>query len=341
MIEVQSITKMYGSLAAARDVAFSVPKGQVVGILGPNGAGKSTTIRIIAGLLPPTAGRVLVDGLDSIAQTRQVRQRLGYLPESNPLYPEMLVRDFLGYRARLFNIPARDRRKAIAHAADRCALKEVMRKRISALSKGFRQRVGLAAALLHDPPLLILDEPTSGLDPAQIAETRRLIRELAGERTMLLVSHLLPEVEKTCDRVIVFVRGRVRADGPPRELVHRLAAEAPCLVEVGGTTAAGLRAALAPLGSLASISIESEATDGTVRAKLTAKKTTGKASEDAGSPEALRVAVGKTLHAANLNIRELRTDAPSLETLYISLIEQAESAQPAAAVPASAEEVTA
>lgn len=339
MIEVQSITKMYGSFAAARDVTFSVPRGQVVGILGPNGAGKSTTIRIIAGLLPPTVGRVLVDGLDSIAQTRQVRQRLGYLPESNPLYPEMLVRDFLGYRARLFNIPARDRRKAIAHAADRCALGEVMRKRISALSKGFRQRVGLAAALLHDPPLLILDEPTSGLDPAQIAETRRLIRELAGERTMLLVSHLLPEVEKTCDRVIVFARGRVRADGPPRELVHRLGSEAPCIVEVGGTTLDAVRSALTPLGDLAALSIDGDAPDGIVRARLTTKPSTG-SDHESPSPEALRVAVGKALGDAGLHIRELRTDAPSLETLYISLIERAESASAAASSTTSpAEEV--
>lgn len=332
MIEVQTITKMYGSFAAARDVAFSVPKGQVVGILGPNGAGKSTTIRIIAGLLPPTSGRVLVDGLDSLAQTRQVRQRLGYLPESNPLYPEMLVADFLRYRARLFSVPIRQRKQAIAHAADRCALREVMRKRISALSKGYRQRVGLAAALLHNPPLLILDEPTSGLDPAQIAETRKLIRELAGERTMLLVSHLLPEVERTCDRVIVFARGRVRADGPPAELVSRLVAKAPCLVEVGGSDAAALQAALRPLGAMAQIEVSSDPALGLSRARLSILP----AAEGAGeslTPEALRIAVGQAVQGAGLAIRELRTDAPSLETLYITLIEQAESAASGEAKP--------
>jgi ABC-2 type transport system ATP-binding protein len=325
MIDVQTITKMYGSFAAAKDVAFTVPKGQVVGILGPNGAGKSTTIRIIAGLLPPTSGRVLVDGLDSLAQTRQVRQRLGYLPESNPLYPEMLVADFLKYRARLFGVPFRKRRAAIAHAAERCALGEVMRRRISALSKGYRQRVGLAAALLHNPPLLILDEPTSGLDPAQIAETRRLIRELAGERTMLLVSHLLPEVERTCDRVIVFARGRVRADGPPSELVGRLVSKAPCVAEVDGG-AGRLRAALAGLDAVATIDVAEDQALSTSRARLTLRDADGGGGEKGATPEWLRVEVGKALHAAGLPIRELRTDVPSLETLYITLIEEAESA---------------
>ncbi|MGP1347297.1 MAG: ABC transporter ATP-binding protein [Phycisphaerales bacterium] len=321
MIEAHALTKFYGSFAAARDVSFQVPRGQVVGILGPNGAGKSTTIRIIAGLLPPTSGRARVDGLDSIADTRQVRRRLGYLPESNPLYPEMLVKDFLRYRAALFAVPAKRRTRAIDHAVQRCALREVLRKRISALSKGYRQRLGLAAALLHDPPLLILDEPTSGLDPAQIAETRRLIRELAGERTMLLVSHLLPEVERTCDRVIVFARGRIRADGPPAQLTADIAGQAPCLLEVASEpndrSRAALREALGAIEQVEGFEFTASGSDHPLRAAIRARPGV--------APEALREAVGRAMLSAGLSIRELRTDAPSLETLYISLIERAES----------------
>ena len=220
MIELHDVSKRYGQVHAVRGVSLNVPTGAVVGVLGPNGAGKTTTVRMIAGTVPPTRGMVVVDGLDAVADSRRVRRRLGYLPESNPLYPEMRVTEYLRYRARLHGMTRADARAATDRVVERCWLSDVRRRRVGALSKGFRQRVGLAAALLHDPAVLLLDEPTSGLDPAQVRETRQLIQELAGERTTLIVSHALAEVEQTCDRLVVFASGRVRAHGPADQLLR-------------------------------------------------------------------------------------------------------------------------
>jgi ABC-2 type transport system ATP-binding protein len=221
MIEVQDVTKQYGAVRAVSHVTFSAPRGAVVGVLGPNGAGKTTTVRMIAGTVPPTSGRVIVDGLDCVTDSRRVRERLGYLPEANPLYGEMRVVEYLRHRATLHGLRAGARRRAVNDAIERCWLSEMRRRRCGALSKGYRQRVGLAAALLHDPEVLLLDEPTAGLDPAQVRETRSLIRSLAGERTALIVSHALAEVERTCDRLVIFADGRVRAEGDADELVRR------------------------------------------------------------------------------------------------------------------------
>ncbi|MBN8646129.1 MAG: ABC transporter ATP-binding protein, partial [Planctomycetes bacterium] len=192
MIRLRQVEKRFADVRAVRGVTLDIERGQVVGVLGPNGAGKTTTIRMIAGLLPPSAGTVEVDGLDSVADSLAVRARLGYMPESSPLYPEMRVRSYLAYRAGLYAMRGRAAREAVERVIDRCRLGEARSRRIGTLSKGFRQRVGLAAAILHDPAVVILDEPTSGLDPAQVVEARELIRELSGRRTMLIVSHILP-----------------------------------------------------------------------------------------------------------------------------------------------------
>ncbi|MEK6703591.1 MAG: ATP-binding cassette domain-containing protein, partial [Planctomycetota bacterium] len=218
MLSVQSVYKSFGSFAAVRGISFDLPKARVVGLLGPNGAGKTTTIRMITGFFPPDRGRVVVDGHDSVDDSIAARAAIGYLPESAPLYSEMSVRSFLDFRARLYSLRRPARVAAVARSIDRCWLASVQDKRIGHLSKGFRQRVGLAAALLHDPKVLVLDEPTNGLDPTQINETRRLIAELGQDRTLLISSHILPEVERVCDRVIIVIRGRVRADGTPAEL---------------------------------------------------------------------------------------------------------------------------
>jgi ABC-2 type transport system ATP-binding protein len=213
MIVVDHLTKYYGEYPAVRSVSFEVPKGRVVGFLGPNGAGKSTTMRILAGYLTATGGRASIAGFDVFSDPIAVRRRIGYMPESCPLYPELRVEEYLRFRGGLKGLGWSARRKRIDYVVDRCWLGDVRRQLIGTLSKGFRQRVGLADALLADPPVLILDEPTAGLDPAQIRETRKLIRELGAQHTMLLSTHILSEVEMTCDSVIIIYQGQVVADG--------------------------------------------------------------------------------------------------------------------------------
>ena len=218
MIEVQDLTRRYGDFTAVEDVSFSVGSGEILGMLGPNGAGKTTTIRMITGFLPPTAGRVTVAGIDLGQKPVEARRQLGYLPETVALYPEMRVREYLDYRARLEGLSGRAARPAIDRAVERCLLGEVRDQIIGTLSKGYRQRVGLATAILHDPAVLILDEPTVGLDPKQIIAIRDLIRELGLERTLLLSTHILPEVELLCQRVLIIDRGRIIAQGTPETL---------------------------------------------------------------------------------------------------------------------------
>jgi gliding motility-associated transport system ATP-binding protein len=213
MIHVQNLTKYYGDYPAVRDVSFTVPKGQIVGFLGPNGAGKSTTMRILAGYLAATSGSATIDDIDVFWDPVAARRRLGYMPENCPLYPEMRVREYLLFRAGLKGLFGARRRSRLDYVLKRCWLTDVDRQLIGTLSKGYRQRVGLADALLADPAVLILDEPTAGLDPAQIRETRNLIRELGREHTLILSTHILPEVEMTCHRVIIIHQGRVAASG--------------------------------------------------------------------------------------------------------------------------------
>ncbi len=213
MILVENLTKYYGEYPAVRGVSFEVPKGQVVGFLGPNGAGKSTTMRMLAGYLTPTSGKASIGGKDVFYDPIAARQRIGYMPENCPLYPEMRVGEYLKFRAGLKGLGWGTRRKRIDYVLSKCWLTDVRRQLIGTLSKGYRQRVGLADALLADPPVLILDEPTAGLDPTQIRETRKLIRELGNEHTMLLSTHILSEVEMACDSVIIIYQGAVVENG--------------------------------------------------------------------------------------------------------------------------------
>jgi ABC-2 type transport system ATP-binding protein len=218
MIEVEHLTKDYGTVLAVRDVSFRVGQGEIVGFLGPNGAGKSTTLRILAGFLGPSAGRVRIDGLDIEESSREARERIGYMPEAAPLYPEMRVSEYLRFRAALKRVPRRKRTEAVARAMKQAAVTEMSETLIGHLSKGYKQRVGLADALVSNPPLLILDEPTAGLDPNQIREVRSLVRELGQTHTILLSTHILSEVEQTCTRAIVIDRGRLVAEGTLDEL---------------------------------------------------------------------------------------------------------------------------
>jgi ABC-2 type transport system ATP-binding protein len=221
MIHVENLTKYYGDYPAVRGVSFDVPRGQVVGFLGPNGAGKSTTMRILTGYITATSGSATIDGFDVFWKPIEARKRIGYMPENSPLYAEMRVEEYLHFRAGIKGIYGSLRRQRVGYVQKRCWLTDVNRQLIGTLSKGYRQRVGLADSLLADPPVLILDEPTAGLDPTQIRETRALIRELGQEHTMLLSTHILPEVEMTCDSVIVITKGRVAASGKLTELRDR------------------------------------------------------------------------------------------------------------------------
>ncbi len=219
MLSAQNLVKRFAGRPAVDGMTFEVPAGQAVGLLGPNGAGKTTTMRLLAGFLPPDEGRALVAGLDAQAQALEARRRLGYLPEDNPLYEDLEVVESLTYSARLRGLADDGRRAAaVRDAVRRCGLKLAVGKRVWELSKGYRQRLGLAQAIVHDPEVMILDEPTSGLDPNQIDEVRGLIAELKRRKTVLLSTHILAEAEASCDRVLIVHRGRVAADGPPRQL---------------------------------------------------------------------------------------------------------------------------
>ena len=221
MIEARSLSKSFGATQALNDLSFSVPRGEVLGFLGPNGAGKTTAMRIITGYLRPTGGSVKVAGVDVSADPLRARRKIGYLPENAPLYDDMMVIDFMRYVAQLRDVPAGESRSRLQHICGRCGLMDVLGKDIRQLSKGYRQRVGLAQAMVHDPDLLILDEPTSGLDPNQIVEIRELIKDLGREKTVILSTHILPEVQATCSRILIVNEGRLVADGSPDSLAEQ------------------------------------------------------------------------------------------------------------------------
>jgi ABC-2 type transport system ATP-binding protein len=231
MIKVENLTKRYAGQTAIKDLSFEVGQGEIMGFLGPNGAGKTTTMRILAGFMPPTSGRASIAGFDVFEQSLQARARIGYMPENVPLYNDMRVSEYLDYRAALKGVPHRRIAERVGDVKELCGLKEVERKLIGALSKGYRQRVGLADALLHEPDLLILDEPTIGLDPNQIRQVRELIKNLGKQHTILLSTHILPEVEMTCSRVIIIHRGRIEACDTPENLLGQIRQAGGVVVE--------------------------------------------------------------------------------------------------------------
>jgi len=237
MIRVKNLTKWYGRTLAVDNISFHVKAGTVVGFLGPNGAGKSTTLRILTCYLPATSGSVLVDGLDVFKDSLKVRNRIGYMPESVPVYPEMRVREYLTFRAALRGIPAKQRAAAVDRVCQTCWLsqpEDMTRRRLDQLSRGYRQRVGLADILLHDPPVLVLDEPTIGLDPGQVREMRNLIRRLGENHTIILSSHILAEVEQICGELIIISGGRLVAQGTAKQLREQVAGPSRLVVELKG-----------------------------------------------------------------------------------------------------------
>jgi ABC-2 type transport system ATP-binding protein len=238
MIEVANLTKRYAGRTAVDDISFTVARGEIVGLLGPNGAGKSTTMRVLSGFMPATSGTVRVAGFDVFHDADETRRRIGYMPENNPLYPEMRVREYLKFRARLKGLGWKTSRRRVDTVMEQCGLADVGRRVIGQLSKGYKQRVGLADALVHDPELIILDEPTIGLDPQQIRSVRALIKSLAGRHTVLISTHILPEVEMMCGRVLIMLGGKVLASDTPENLQRRLAGGSQIIAEIAAPRAA-------------------------------------------------------------------------------------------------------
>jgi ABC-2 type transport system ATP-binding protein len=303
MIEVRGLTKRFGAKTAVDDVRFGAAKGELIGVLGPNGAGKTTTLRMLCGYLPPSSGTALVDGIDVVRDSLGARRRLGYLPENVPLYPEMTVREYLSFRAALKRLPRGRKAGAIAGVVERCALSDRLGQTIGTLSKGYRQRVGLADALLGAPPLLVLDEPTVGLDPNQVIQTRALIQSLRGDHTVLLSSHILSEVEQICDRVVIFRQGRVVADQSPAQLFTAAGLAPTITLELPATRASELPVLIA---GLARTSRSEPLADGWLRVELE-------------SESDVRAALFERAAAAGVVLRELTRRSHSLEQVFHEL----------------------
>jgi ABC-2 type transport system ATP-binding protein len=311
VISVSQLTKAYGPVLAVDRISFDVQKGQVVGFLGPNGAGKSTTLRMLTCYLPPTSGGATVNGFDIFHQSLQVRENLGYLPENCPLYTEMKVTEYLDFRGRLRKMDRPTRLKRAEYVIERCWLSGVRDRVIGHLSKGYRQRVGLADALLHNPAVLILDEPTVGLDPAQIIETRKLIKGLGGDHTLILSTHILPEVEAVCDHAIVIAGGRIVAQGSPDELRASRRMQARVLVECKGP-GEQIKNALQRVSGVGKVEILSSNGDGQADKYITAA-VRPKESYD------VREEVARTIQQNGWPLREIRLEHATLEEFFVQV----------------------
>jgi len=311
MIEVDDLTKWYGRTLALDRASFSVEEGRIVGFLGPNGAGKTTTLRILTGFMPPTSGQGRVAGRDVLAESLAIRRSIGYMPENVPLYPEMRVQEYLSFRAGLKDVPAGKRAGTVDRVVERCWLTDVRRRLVGQLSKGFRQRVGLAEALISDPPVLILDEPTIGLDPAQIQAVRELIRALGEKHTVLLSSHILPEVERTCSHLVIIAQGRIAAVGSVDELKEGLAEAQRVVLEVHpGESGDGPAEVARSLGQVGEADEVRRETVGAGWLRLAVQPAGG-----ADPREALHAVVAQR----GWRLREMRREVPSLEELYVRI----------------------
>jgi len=326
MISVQGLTKNYGATDAVRDLSFSVDRGEVVGFLGPNGAGKSTTMKILSGYLPADAGEVRIAGFDILSQSLKARSRIGYLPENVPLYPEMRVGEYLRYRAALKGVRSRRITEKVEDALELCSISPVRNQLIGTLSKGYRQRIGLADALVNEPDILILDEPTIGLDPGQIREVRELIKGLAKRHTILLSSHILSEVEMTCSRVLIINKGQIVATGTPAELRERsgITLSGSVRMEIQTADRANSEAVLAILQSLEEVASASLA-EGIPSSTTSTSSWTryeiipSLSSSSSGDP---RPALFEEAVRRGWKLRELSAHESSLEEIFTSFVDR-------------------
>jgi ABC-2 type transport system ATP-binding protein len=306
MIQVNSLTKEYAGRRAISDVSFSVERGEILGFLGPNGAGKTTTMRILTGFLPPTSGTATVAGFDVSTESVQARRHIGYLPESVPLYRELTVYDYLDFIAQLRSIPSIDRPKKVGAAMEKLNLTDVANRYIGKLSKGYKQRVGIAQAVMHEPDVMILDEPTEGLDPRQRTETRALIRELGKEHTVILSTHILPEVEATCDRVLIISEGKIVASDTPEGL--------------STTLKRGQRLEALVRAEEDHVRLALQGIEGITRVSSTSVPEERRRVDIEGLPDIeLRPLVAKALISADIDLFELRAEAISLEDIFLRL----------------------
>jgi ABC-2 type transport system ATP-binding protein len=316
VIEVQHLTKRYGPFTAVDDVSFRVERGEILGFLGPNGAGKTTTMRILTGYMPPTDGHAVVAGYDVLDQPIEAKRRTGYLPETPPLYPDMTVREYLTFCARIKGVPRAERSARVRTVMERTRVADMAERHCAKLSKGYRQHVGLAQALLHNPDVLILDEPTAGLDPKQIIETRQLIKELAGDHTIILSTHILPEVSQTCQRVVIINKGRVVAVDSPENLTARLRGSETMYVQIDAL-GADVAATLSAVPGVTRVAVAD------TRGPLTGIEVASEAGRD----------VRRELAAAIVNsgwgLLELRPLRMSLEEIFLHLTTE-DTAAPAA-----------
>jgi ABC-2 type transport system ATP-binding protein len=308
MIRAEHLTKRFGASTAISDISFTVERGEIVGFLGPNGAGKSTTMRILCGVFPPTSGRAVIAGYDVVTDSLRARNVVGYFPERVSLYLDMTVREYLRYVAAMKDIESPQRRTSVERALESAGVAHVAHRLIGTLSKGYRQRVGIAQALLGQPRVLILDEPTAGLDPEQVAEMRRLIRSLRGDSTVILSTHILPEVEATCDRVIIINQGRMLAVDTPQNLNQRLRHTSQIYLEVIGP-ADQVTAQLRAVPGVLSVELSPSVSDGVAALTVATAK-----------DRDLRANLAAAIAASHWGLQELRPVALSLETIFLSLV---------------------
>ena len=306
MIEVQRLTKRYGRVTAVEDVSFRVERGEILGFLGPNGAGKTTTMRILTGFMPATEGKAVVAGFDVFEQPVEAKRRTGYLPETPPLYPDMTVAEYLRFVAKVKGVPPADRAQRIKAVMDRTRIADMSDRLCSKLSKGYRQRVGLAQALIHNPDVLILDEPTAGLDPKQIIETRELIKHLAGDHTIILSTHILPEVSQTCQRVVIINKGHVVAVDTPANLTARLRGSETMYLQVDAR-GADVTGALQHIGGVTRVT-EADRRDGIVGYEV-----------ESARGQDIRRDLARTVVTSGWGLLELRPLRMSLEEIFLSL----------------------
>jgi ABC-2 type transport system ATP-binding protein len=306
VISVQHLSKRFGSYVAVDDLSFEVAPGEVLGFLGPNGAGKTTTMRMVTGFLPPSRGTVVIDGCELLRNPIDAKRRLGYLPENPPVYPELTVRQYLQFVAEIKDVPRARRKACVARAMDRANVADVADKRIGALSNGFKQRVGLAQAIVHEPAVLILDEPTSSLDPKQRVEVRDLIARLRGEHTVVLSTHILPEVSQVTDRVVIINRGKVMAVDTPDNLSQRLRGREEVTVEVGGADAELLREAVAAVPGVIRVVVD----------EARGERLSARVQSDLGTD--VRAELARVL-ANRWRLLGLRSESLSLEEIFLTL----------------------